>query len=43
MQIEEGEKVIKGHRQNMKYFYMTAVILKKSKQREKLSYLGFWI
>lgn len=28
MQIEE-EEVIKGHRWNTKYFYVTAVILKK--------------
>lgn len=29
MQIQEEEKVIKGHRQNMKYFHMATVILKK--------------
>lgn len=27
--LQEEEKVINGHRQNSKYFYMTAVILKK--------------
>jgi len=29
MQIQEGEKVIKGHSQNMKYFHMTTAILRK--------------
>lgn len=29
MQIQEEEKVIKWHRQNMKDFYMTTEILKK--------------
>lgn len=29
MQIQEEEKVIKGHRQNMKYFCLTTVILRK--------------